>query len=68
MPGLIYKELSYIPKVFLENRITDNVPYTEHYTRKTETAMEVVSFCSLCLCTLNLLSSNGSCDTSYVSI
>ena len=49
MPGLIYKELSYISKVFSENQITDNVPYTEHSTSKTETAMDVVSFCSLYL-------------------
>ena len=49
MPGFIYKEPRGVLKVFSENLITDTVPYTEHDTRKTVTAMEVVSpWCIIC--------------------
>jgi histone H4 len=40
--GLIYEEMRSVLQVFLENVIRDAVTYTEHTSRKTVTAMDVV--------------------------
>jgi histone H4 len=40
--GLIYEETRGVLKVFLENVIRDAITYTEHGSRKTVTAMDVV--------------------------
>ena len=45
--GAIYEEPRAVLKVFLENELRDAVPYTEHTTRKTVTAKEVVRACVL---------------------
>ena len=40
--GTIYEETRSVLKVFLENLIRDAVTYTEHWKRKTVTALDVV--------------------------
>lgn len=40
--GLIYDETRGVLKVFLENVLRDSVTYTQHATRKTVTALDVL--------------------------
>lgn len=40
--GLIYEEIRYVTKVFLENIIKDSITYMEHANRKTITPMDII--------------------------
>ena len=40
--GLVYEEMRFVIKVFLENVLRDAIAYTEHAKRKTVTAMDIV--------------------------